>query len=445
MDGPYARIWVRSDWWKTSTVSPACDASPVLCDVCGRAMSLWSADSLPEGTQIWSCPWCYATTTSKQAGTVISRLPYAPVDERWESALSYLLPDEVDHAYGYHHQTLCGIRHRCIQTAPWFWFPDAARSCRDCASAAREIDGRWPMGRRGPEDRKNVGVHAYETWVARSDWSSAADDQVGRPDLRLDGSLRSAYLTPSSTAAQTGIDLEATAPPDVRDHAPFRAGWRRMARLGAYGSRRDSRGYVPIDSLPVLNPEAFTGGYEWLGDLGYVIDFRTSQLGAVREELAQHGLALPADFVTLVSRENPQGSVDPSPCYLGLSRSVASPIEPDARMVCFLREHMSCDLWYLYLRPNGDSFVVHSSKDFTGRVANNQDADLSPAEAAERITWCASTSEQFAYRYWAESTVSHAMWRGQRVGELPMDVRAYLAACVRQREGACVPADDPAF
>lgn len=426
-------------------VGPQCDALPVLCDICGREMSLWPADSLGQGTQVWSCPWCYATTSVKQGGAVVSRLPYAPIDQRWESALSYLLPDEVDHAYGYHHQTLCGIQHRCIQTAPWFWFPDARNACAECAAVAREIDGRWPPGLRGADDRKNIGDLKYKSWISRTDWSDSPEDQIGRPDLRLDDIPPSSYLVPASAAVQTGSRRDTSTAPDGRSEALIRTGWRRMAHLGAYGAHLDARGYVPIASLPALSPAAFTGGYEWLGDLGYVIDFRLPQVEGVRAELAEHGLDLPADLVTLATRENPQSTLDSSPCYLGLSMSEASPLEPDARMIRFLREHVSCDLWYLYLRPSGESFVVHSTKDFTRPVVSVGDTDPSPAEAAEQITWCASSIEQFAYRYWAEHTVSRAIWRGQRIGELPADASAYLAVCVRQREGSLVTTDDPPF
>lgn len=47
-------------------------------------------------------------------------------------------------------------------------------------------------------------------------------------------------------------------------------------------------------------------------------------------------------------------------CWTDVSDPLPSPVEPGAFLVRFLRDQQDCVIWYLYLRPSGEVFVVHS-------------------------------------------------------------------------------------
>ena len=58
-------------------------------------------------------------------------------------------------------------------------------------------------------------------------------------------------------------------------------------------------------------------------------------------------------------------------------------------------------MWYLYLRPSGETFVVHSYYSLEDLPAGE--------EASAKIFWCAPSFEQFAYRFWIENRLWSAL------------------------------------
>jgi hypothetical protein len=65
---------------------------------------------------------------------------------------------------------------------------------------------------------------------------------------------------------------------------------------------------------------------------------------------------------------NPRPPGPVTGCWTDISQPLPSPVEPGAFLVRFLRDQQDCVIWYLYLRPSGETFVVHSHLDLRVRV-----------------------------------------------------------------------------
>jgi hypothetical protein len=343
----------------------------------------------------------------------VHRPGYVPIDLRWDCAMSYELPEGMFHAWAFPDETLCGLSRPGLSPSPWSWFSPADELCPHCVSAAHAVDRRWPADRRGPRSRGGALPRGYKPPPRRTDWTGAPADLLGRPDLHLlrDQPGGGHDSEPGAAGAQ--------APDDVR----FPASWW-GTHLEVY--RPHSWTGRPMERLPQVVPEAFTGDYAWLGGAGYRIDLRVAQLQRVAVELARSGLTLPADFITLAIATGIGAALDRTG-YRELTGPLANPAEPGAQMIRFLHEHQWSMYWFLYLRPNGGSFIVRSEYDYERRVTGPDRQGL------KSIFWCAPTAEVFAYRCWAESTLAKAIRDERRAGELTPALRAYLARALLLR------------
>ncbi|PZG13549.1 hypothetical protein C1I95_23420 [Micromonospora craterilacus] len=158
----------------------------------------------------------------------------------------------------------------------------------------------------------------------------------------------------------------------------------------------------PLDEQPELD---LHGTFAWLGQPGARDDAGVAHLQTLDRLLAADRLALPDDFVTFYSDAERSYALDDASatgCWTDLSKSpIVSPIEPEARMVRFLRDQQDCVIWYLYLRP-ADSLVVHSAVDY-GSLSEDDWSGYEPDEM--EIVQCAASFEEFAYRFWLEGTI----------------------------------------
>ncbi|MEU0298340.1 hypothetical protein ABZ252_02510 [Streptomyces sp. NPDC006175] len=88
----------------------------------------------------------------------------------------------------------------------------------------------------------------------------------------------------------------------------------------------------------------------------------------------------------------------------------------------FFRDQQDCVIWYLYLRPTSEAFVVYSDLDYEFEYEARRDGeetqtDLEDAEEQRAaILWCAPSFEEFAHRFWIENRLWHAV----NDGELPV-------------------------
>lgn len=207
---------------------------------------------------------------------------------------------------------------------------------------------------------------------------------------------------------QPGFDLSSV---------DFNAAWC-ATDLGKYRACRYTYEYYSLESLPPLDSSQFTGAFRWLGDAGDPVPRQVLKLNGLARDLAGRGLTLPQDFVTFQTTENLYGSLDDvsvTGCWTDLSDPLPSPVEPDALLVRFFRDQQDCVIWYLYLRPMGEAFVVHSDLDYefeyeARRNGEETQTDLEHAEEQRAaILWCAPSFEEFAYRFWIENRLWHAV------------------------------------
>ncbi|WP_405094922.1 hypothetical protein [Micromonospora sp. NBC_01412] len=133
------------------------------------------------------------------------------------------------------------------------------------------------------------------------------------------------------------------------------------------------------------------------------------------------GVTLPEDFVEFYSwdgwaDELDRGSV--TGCWTSLGPlPTFSPVEPGAFLVRFLSDQQDCVVWYLYLRQGEPACVVHAF-DLESDYGHDQESGV--------IYQCASTFEEFAYRFWAENRIWHHL-HDSNPGELPPRFASYLA------------------
>lgn len=190
--------------------------------------------------------------------------------------------------------------------------------------------------------------------------------------------------------------------------------------LGVYRPCRYTYERYPLNSVPpVLDA---LGGLRWLGDRGQRNADNVSVLTRLNASLNAVGVALPEDFVQFYSSDGWSGELDAvsvTGCWTRLGPlPTFSPVEPGAFLVRFMSDQQDCVTWYLYLRRGEPAFVVHAY----GLDFDYEDDD----EDAGVIYRCASTFEEFAYRFWVENRI----WRHLNdpdAGPLPSPLAEYLA------------------
>lgn len=133
-------------------------------------------------------------------------------------------------------------------------------------------------------------------------------------------------------------------------------------------------------------------------------------------------LALPDDFVQFRTNSHYRYTLDEvsvTGSWSDVAGPAPSPVERGAALVRILSDQQYCACWYLYLRPSGETLVVF---------------DVDPVEPPYRdlegflsgaLSWCASSFEEFAYRYWIENRLWAALHdRGS--ADLSPDLAEYL-------------------
>lgn len=190
--------------------------------------------------------------------------------------------------------------------------------------------------------------------------------------------------------------------------------------LGAYRPCRYTYERYPLNSLPpVLDA---LGGFRWLGDPGQHNADNVSVLTRLNTSLNTVGVALPEDFVQFYSSDAWAGELDAvsvTGCWTRLGPlPTFSPVEPGAFLVRFMSDQQDCVTWYLYLRRGEPAFVVHAYGLDFGYEDDDEDVGV--------IYRCASTFEEFAYRFWVENRIWHHL-NDPNAGPLPSRLAEYLA------------------
>lgn len=190
--------------------------------------------------------------------------------------------------------------------------------------------------------------------------------------------------------------------------------------LGEYRRSRSTYEQYPLESVPSV--QAALGGFHWLGDRGQRHSVNVELLTRLDMSLSAVGVALPRDFVEFYSWDGWATELDTvsvTGCWTSLRPlPTFSPVEPGAFLVRFLSDQQDCVTWYLYIRREEPAFVVHAY----GLDFDYHDED----EEFGVIYRCASSFEEFAYRFWVENRIwSHL--HNPDAGPLPPRLAEYLA------------------
>lgn len=201
----------------------------------------------------------------------------------------------------------------------------------------------------------------------------------------------------------------------------FQTGWC-ATDLGNYRPCRGTYERYPYESIPTIDAARFIGTFDWIDDQGEIDPDGVAKMEGLNRQLAEVGLALPPDFVTfqtLTELSEILDAVSVTACWSSLSeKPIPSPAEPGAFLIRFLTDQQDCVMWYLYLRPSGETFVVHSYYSLEDLPAGEK--------AAAKIFRCAPSFEHFAYRFWIENMIWGELNEGHGAALAP-ELAAYLA------------------
>lgn len=209
----------------------------------------------------------------------------------------------------------------------------------------------------------------------------------------------------------------------------FPTGWC-ATDLGRFRSCASTYEVYPLGSLPPLDAVQFDGTFGWLGGVDGPRSEHGEHLAAVERDLAAVGLTLPADFAAFYASQRVCQSFDEvsvTACWSDLSRPLRSPAEHGARLVRFLRDQQDCVIWYLYLRPSGEAFVVCSPVELesAGWWSDGEPAEEVRVAVASSLMRCADTFEEFAYRFVVENELWAQVNSAGADGPLPPHLQAY--------------------
>ncbi|WP_107499837.1 hypothetical protein [Streptomyces sp. fd1-xmd] len=210
---------------------------------------------------------------------------------------------------------------------------------------------------------------------------------------------------------------------------PFPTGWC-ATDLGNFRPCASTYEVYSLESLPPLEAAHLDGGFDWLGGAGGPRSGHTEHLAATERDLAEAGLTLPEGFAAFYGSESlcrVFDEVSVTACWSHLSGPLRSPVEEGARLVRFLRDQQDCVIWYLYLRPSGEAFVVfsHLELESAGWWADGEPTEEVRAAVASSLMRCADTFEEFAYRFVVENELWMQAHSAGAAGPLAHHLRTY--------------------
>lgn len=226
---------------------------------------------------------------------------------------------------------------------------------------------------------------------------------------------------------------------------PFAFGWWSFD-LGRYRPCDGTYCFTEYDSIPPIR--ALNGTLDWLGPLDPQTDSRMQiyrnapeergKLAEIEAEAATLGLTLPAAFIRLMGSPDLQDRIPScTACTFDLSEHIVPCIgETPGYIIRFLRDQQDVLLWYLYLTPQGEQWVLVSPYEFGDGPDENPNAvpedERRAIIAHTRI--CAPSFETFAYRFWLENTLWFKLNESDSGDPLSDEQQQYLDYYVQQQE-----------
>ena len=225
--------------------------------------------------------------------------------------------------------------------------------------------------------------------------------------------------------------------------APFPKAWPSI-ELPGYRDHPDLATYsfFAYETLPPVPSDRFRGTFEWLKAQPIHAPLEpewteqaATRLPALVREAEAKGLARPEAFLTFIADPELVARVRScTDCYFNLpDRLLRAPWDPRAALVHFLSDSQDCLLWYLYLQPDSDPVVLASADfypDFSESAPATDPAETPSDDEPSDSPWdegpwlCASSFEEFLYRFWTENEIWYVISDEER--PLNDQERAYV-------------------
>ncbi|MGI5244031.1 hypothetical protein [Dactylosporangium sp. CA-139066] len=178
----------------------------------------------------------------------------------------------------------------------------------------------------------------------------------------------------------------------------------------------------PTETLPIVDESRFDGTFSWLVPGAPHDPLRAMEVAALSEHIA-----LPEPFKRFMSS---QVLMDAIPSCTGCDfdlapRPVPSPVEPAAQLVRFLRDQRDTVIWYLYLRPGAEPFVIAAP--WLLEIVGLEDVDR--ATLIANMVRASHGFEQFIHRFWLENSLWFSVNEGdESTDEMNLYLAHYTAA-----------------
>jgi hypothetical protein len=194
--------------------------------------------------------------------------------------------------------------------------------------------------------------------------------------------------------------------------------------------------FRPSEALPPLDSVRFDGSFSWL-----TVSSETDSPLAFEEPIAEQlrrrprleavaakrSVAIPGALWTFLARPELHGRVPTcTACYLDLSEKLLD-APGGGHLLRFMNDQQACLLWYLHLRSAGEHTVVVGAPSWLDEPRGET---LDDAVVVSELVTCASSFEEFVYRFWMENTLWFCLTEERA---LSPEQSRYLAELKRRR------------
>ncbi len=232
---------------------------------------------------------------------------------------------------------------------------------------------------------------------------------------------------------------------------PFPSGWYSSGGLGSFRPCEATYCRVPYESLPPIPAALLQGTLHWLIPLDRDIqreqqdafpsrswDFSPDHWRNIMTSSLELSLSLPDAFRQLMDSPALMNRIPScTNCYFGLSKKlVPCPRSEEDSILRFLNAAQGQIAWYLYLTPQGEHCVLagyplldllNDPEDPEYRTQRITEEERSMVFEGRGVYVCASSFEEFLYRFWIENILWYKLvWYGGRK-PLTEEEKSYLS------------------
>lgn len=234
------------------------------------------------------------------------------------------------------------------------------------------------------------------------------------------------------------------------EHTPFPSGWFSSGGLGSFRPCDATYCLVPYESLPPISEALLQGMLHWLLPLDQDLKrqqdkyyspswaFSSTQWKNITASACELNISFPDAFQRLMNSPKLMNRIPScTNCYFQLSNKlVPCPTREENYIIRFLNAGQGQIAWYLYLTAQGEHCVLAGyplldllnnpgSPEY--RAQDITEEERSMIFAGRSVYVCASSFEEFLYRFWIENILWYKLvwYKGQK--PLTEEEKRYLS------------------